>query len=195
METDGTIQPDTWDDALELCVGRVTHYMEDGVEHPSHKHGAALSLIRSEFDDCMAHAYGTEVSFPSPEMFDWWTGFTIMCIQASDWLLKGFEEFDVQQSMNIVGQYKYVTGANHVNRLGQDAILTHIDYQIESLEGVALASSEFSGSQAKHLSPGQIYAWAQNESVELVRWALTGMMVAWGSWSLPLREENDENDM
>tara|TARA_R100000152_G_C6732749_1_gene157221 strand:- start:474 stop:1055 length:582 start_codon:yes stop_codon:yes gene_type:complete len=193
MELDGIIQPDTWDDALELCVGRVTQYMEDGVAHPSHKHGAALSLIRSEFDDCMANAYGNEISFPSPEMFDWWTGFTIMCIQASDWLLEGFEEFNVEQPMNIVGQYKYVTGASHVQRLGHDAVLVHIDYAIESLEGVALASSQFHG--GKDLSPGQIYAWTQNEAIELVRWALTGMMVAWDSWSLPLREAENENDV
>jgi|TARA_A100001391_G_C5084088_1_gene280615 hypothetical protein len=166
--------------------------MEDGVQHPSHKGGAALSLIREEFDDCMANAYGTEISLPSPEMFDWWTGFTIMCVQASDWLLKGFEEFDISKSMDVVGQYKYVTGANHVRRLGHDAVLVHIDYAIESLEGVALASSQFCGSTGERLSPGSIYAWTQNEATELVRWALTGMMVAWDSWSLPLREADDE---
>ncbi len=192
MELDGIIQPDTWDDAIELCGSRVLQYIQDGVQHPSNKEGAALSLIRKEFDDCMANAYGVEISFPSIEMFDWWTGFTIMCTQAVDWLLKGYEEFDIQKSVDVVGQYKYVTGASHLLRLGHDAVLTHIDYQIESLEGVALASSQFSG--GGDLTPGQIYAWTHNESTELIRWALTGMMVSWGCWDLPLREvENEEN--
>jgi hypothetical protein len=190
MELDGIIQPDTWDEAIELCGSRVIQYIKDGVQHPSNKGGAALSLIRGEFDDCMSNAYGNEISYPSTEMFDWWTGFTIMCVQAADWLLKGYEEFDIQRSVDVVGQYKYVTGASHVSRLGHDGVLVHVDYQIESLEGVALASSEFSGGQ--DLTPGQIYAWTQNESIELVRWALTGMMVSWGCWDLPLREVDDE---
>ena len=191
MEVSGVIQPSTWDDALELCAGRVIEMTEEGVRHPAHKDGAALSVLRSEFDLRMREVYGKEISFPSVELFDWWTGFTIMCVQAADWLLAGFDDFSFQDSLDVTGQYRYVTGGSHLSRLGHDAVLVHTDYALESLEGVCLHSSDFT--LQEEVTPGVLYQWTANEAMELARWALTGMMVAWDCWDLPLREKEIED--
>ena len=193
MEIDGEIRPTNWERGLGLMAGLVAAKRDQGVRHPGTKEGKTVSILRDELNGFAAKAYGDIIKFPDQDILNWWTAFTIMVIDSCEVLVSEHLWLSESDLAEQLAQHKWTMGTRHIDAFGHDAVIVHLDYWLDELEGTQIASSDFSFSDWG-ITPTMFEETTRTTLIELGKWALTGMMVAADLWDLPPAPEEELNE-